>query len=68
MFLIRLFLLFFVGMMIRRLFRSIRSKAGKTSAQESEGVRQPGGSAADKPDYKDLTEQGIDDADFEEIP
>lgn len=67
MFLIRLLLLFFVGTMIRRLYRTIRSSAGKRSAQESGGVRQPADKAT-KADYKDLTEQGIDDADFEEIP
>ncbi len=63
----RLLLFLLLGMMIRRLFLSF-GKARKAKRQpESEQVRPPQGKPTE-PDMADLTEQGIDDADFEEIP
>lgn len=65
---LRLFLLFLVGLFVRRLFtkstRSSRDESAKsssfTSAGDSKGPKNKNDSA--------ITEQEIDDADFEEIP
>lgn len=65
MFLLRLVLLVFLAMMIRRIYRSWR-KVASLKGQKSDGPVH-----TDPPEqakYSDLTEQGIDDADFEEIP
>ncbi len=67
MFLMRLLLLFLFGIMLRRLYRAFRSNMQRGASQKRDGVNSPSGEQAD-PDYADLTEQGIDDADFEEIP
>ena len=65
--LMRLLLLFLLGLMLRRLLQPLWRKGKK----RQQSPAPPGGNAA-KPDsegnYADLTEQGIDDADFEEIP
>ncbi len=67
MFLIRLLLLLLVGIMVRRLYRGLKAAGQKKRRPK---VDDPGMSSADPADagYTDLTEQGIDDADFEEIP
>jgi len=63
----RLLLLLLLGLMVRRLFRSFkgtrryRAERPKTRSRED---AEAGKATA----YTDLTEQGIDDADFEEIP
>ena len=65
--LIRLILLVLVGAMIRRLYRSVRGGAAQTAGRrERTSSSQP--PSADGREFSDLTEQGIDDADFEEIP
>ncbi len=67
---LRLLLLFFVGLFIRRLFRK-PAKSQRTQSRQSHSF----GSAekqkrADNNTQAlgDITEQEIDDADFEEIP
>ena len=61
---LRILLLFLLFLMGRRLYRAFRD-TGRPR------VRRPGPDRADKPGQKkmkDLTDQDIDDADFEEIP
>jgi hypothetical protein len=72
MILVRLFFLFIIGLFARRIWRAFKgqarpsyrpgssekSKAGNPSDQ----TKQPNGAISD------ITEQEIDDADFEEIP
>jgi len=67
MFLIRLFLIFVLWMLIRRFYRNIKAMKARSKAGENQNVGHKSG-AQPEADYKDLTEQGIDDADFEEIP
>ncbi len=64
MFVMRLLLLFLLGLVIRRVYRAVRT------AKRSLGAKQTGIRSEKIPDegFRDLTEQGIDDADFEEIP
>ncbi len=64
---LRILLLFLLGMMVRRLYLSFRNAAKARRSRENDQVRNPGHEPTD-PGYTDLTEQGIDDADFEEIP
>ena len=65
MFLLRLVLLLIFFMMIRRIYRSWRSAMVERKRKPDTDAGQKKASEAD---YSDLTEQGIDDADFEEIP
>jgi hypothetical protein len=67
MFLMRLLLLLLVGIMARRLYRGFKAAGQMKRRQETDEVQTPGGGPGE-PGYPDLTEQGIDDADFEEIP
>ncbi len=68
MFLMRLILLVLLGLMLRRIFRAVRSVAKReTRRRQDPGVRTPPNQRPST-EYSDLTEQGIDDADFEEIP
>jgi hypothetical protein len=67
MFLIRLLLWLLVGIMVRRLYRAFKAAGQKKRRPKVDDPGTPGGDPADA-DYADLTEQGIDDADFEEIP
>ncbi len=60
--LMRLLLLFLLGLMARRLFLAFRRS--QSQERPSAGAER----APEEPRYSDLTEQGIDDADFEEIP
>ena len=65
--LMRLLLLFLLGIMLRRLLKPLWSrKNARSKGSATDGDRN--GTATDAPGYADLTEQGIDDADFEEIP
>ena len=65
--LIRLLLLFFVGLMVRRLFKATFGR-GQRSTEPKNPDGKPGETGESGANYTDLTEQGIDDADFEEIP
>ncbi|MFT5232333.1 MAG: flagellar biosynthesis/type III secretory pathway M-ring protein FliF/YscJ [Candidatus Krumholzibacteriia bacterium] len=65
MFLLRLVLLLIFFMMIRRIFRSWRSAMVERNRKPDTDAEEK---KATEVDYSDLTEQGIDDADFEEIP
>jgi len=69
MFLFRLLLLFFLGLMIRRIWLSItrarRPRPGSDPSQQNEGQ---GPAAHTGKPGSPITEQEIDDADFEEIP
>ena len=65
--LMRLLLLFLVGLMARRIYRAVKGAGQKRRRPPRENVETPGGGQADS-GFTDLTEQGIDDADFEEIP
>ena len=67
MFLIRLLLLLLVGIMVRRLYRGFKAVRQKKRRPKADDARTPDG-GPDDAGYADLTEQGIDDADFEEIP
>jgi len=60
---IRLILLVFVGYLARRLYLSWKSP-GRSENRKSQASVQPEAKAG----MKDLTDQDIDDADFEEIP
>ena len=61
--LIRLILLVFVGFMARRLYLALKSP-GRSGSRKSTTSPTPEATAG----MKDLTDQDIDDADFEEIP
>ena len=65
---LRLLFLFFVGLFVRKLFskssRSSKDESGKSSSFTHAGDKN---SSPQKPDSA-ITEQEIDDADFEEIP
>ncbi len=65
--LLRLILFFLLAMMIRRLFNSMRGSRNRGQGTRARENRSEAGTEND-PAYTDLTEQGIDDADFEEIP
>ncbi len=67
MFLFRLILLILAAVMGRRLYRAFKGAGQKQANREKDTVHTPGEGQAE-PGYSDLTEQGIDDADFEEIP
>ena len=69
MIIFRIILLFFLGLLGRRLyvaFRALGSAGGRGAAPSGDqsGAGVPGSDRA----MKDLTEQDISDADFEEIP
>jgi len=69
MFLLKFVLLFILFMLIRRIFRFWRSLITKrTVKSRSHRDQEMPGQGAKEKQYSDLTEQGIDDADFEEIP
>ncbi|MDX2473059.1 MAG: hypothetical protein QNL91_05075 [Candidatus Krumholzibacteria bacterium] len=53
--------------MVRRLYRGLKAAGQKKRRPKVDDPGTPGGDPADA-GYADLTEQGIDDADFEEIP
>ena len=61
--LIRLILFILVGYMARRLYLGVKSVARSGERKPPEG---PG--TQPKAEVKDLTDQDIDDAEFEEIP
>ncbi len=67
---LRLLLFVFLGLMVRRVYLSV--KASLSSAGSRSGGRGPAspdeGPAGANSEMKDLTEQDISDADFEEIP
>ena len=65
--LMRLLLFLLFGMMLRRLLKPLWQKKNSQGAPRAKAQRGTKTPAADKR-YGDLTEQGIDDADFEEIP
>lgn len=67
MFLVRLFFLILVGITARRLYRAFKGKSAGKGFGQSETVHTPGADQTSS-EPSDLTEQGIDDADFEEIP
>ena len=69
MFLFRLVLVVLLILAVRRLFRSL-SGGGATGrgARPKDAGGQSDRADSRNPDYDGLTEQGIDDADFEEIP
>ncbi len=75
MILVRLFFLFLIGLFARRIWRAFKGQArpsnpgdfsrdssGKSSSKSSSNKNQSNGAKSD------ITEQEIDDADFEEIP
>jgi hypothetical protein len=66
----RLLLLFLFGLLVRRFYLSVKSRV-MPNAADSSAKRDAGdmnnAPTADQP-MKDLTEQDISDADFEEIP
>jgi len=67
---LRLLFLFFVGLFVRRLFKRPSKNGPKTSGKASSfgsGPEKPG-STKNAESLRDITEQEIDDADFEEIP
>jgi hypothetical protein len=61
---IRFILLVFLGLMVRRIYLSFK---GRKRSEFGSNDGDPGESSTERP-MKDLTEQDIDDADFEEIP
>ena len=64
--LLQLILLFFVGLFIRRLWLAATRRPPAPRRKPS---ARSGGPAADEgQDIENLTEQGISDADYEEIP
>ena len=69
---IRLFFIFMIGLFIRRLWRSAKNNSNQAKPSESGGKsRSSHASGEQKPApglLSDITEQEIDDADFEEIP
>jgi len=67
MFLLRLARLFFFWILARWVFQSVRHFARRNRKQPAprDNLNRP--APASKSDYSRLTEQGVDDADFEEI-
>jgi hypothetical protein len=68
MFILRLILLFIFGLLVRRVYLAFKSATSGGRPDPNHG-KPPGKDDSDKPPaMDDLTEQDIDDADFEEIP
>jgi len=66
---LRLLFLFFVGLFVRRLFTKSKRKAPKASQGTGSFSSNGNNSSTNNPEsLRDITEQEIDDADFEEIP
>lgn len=68
---LRLLLLFFVGLFVRRLFTKGPKTKSDTFRSSDSSSHGPSGNknTKEKPEsLRDITEQEIDDADFEEIP
>ena len=70
MFIIRFILLVFLGLMARRLYLAFKSRGPAAASRSGQGSAGPGKPGTNRPEHgmEDLTEQDIDDADFEEIP
>jgi hypothetical protein len=66
MIILRLFFLLVAGLLIRRLLHSSRP-AGPSRTRPGRSATEPA-SPSEQEKYVGLTEQGIADADFEEIP
>ena len=67
---IRIIVLFFLGLLARRFYLAMKSRAHAGGSRFSRSSETPGVSHASQPKQpiQDLTEQDISDADFEEIP
>ena len=66
---IRLLLLLFLGLLVRRVYRTVKASLAAVGGRGGPtGVAQDGHPSVANPEVKDLTEQDISDADFEEIP
>ncbi|MCB1182029.1 hypothetical protein KDM41_01245 [bacterium] len=62
--LLRIILLILVVVLVRRLFATSRERSRRDGAQTQRRADE----RSRERSYGDLTDQGIDDADFEEIP
>jgi len=69
---VRLFFIFILGLFMRRLWRTAKNNSNQSKPSGSGGTGRSSHASADqKPApglLSDITEQEIDDADFEEIP
>ena len=65
---ILIFILF--GLLVRRFYLSVKSRviSNPSGPARKQGVNDPGSPQPPDQPMKDLTEQDISDADFEEIP
>ncbi len=66
----RILIFFLFGLLVRRLYLSLKSRviSNPTGSAPGGGVNDPGSAQQSGQPLKDLTEQDISDADFEEIP
>jgi hypothetical protein len=66
---VQLILLFMFGLLIRRFFRALKMGSQPRNPRQGNGSHSDQGNETPaKEALRDITEQEIDDADFEEIP